>query len=75
MMADAYRKGLPVALERGLVTMAQIDESVLRVLHLKERLGLFDDPYRTRLAAGSACGADHAGASCAALSARAPLSC
>jgi beta-glucosidase len=46
MMADAYRKGLPVALERGLVTMAQIDESVLRVLRLKERLGLFDDPYR-----------------------------
>ena len=46
MMADAYRKGLPVALERGLVTMALIDESVLRVLRLKERLGLFDDPYR-----------------------------
>ena len=46
MMADAYRKGLPVALERGLVTMAQIDESVLRVLRLKERLGLFADPYR-----------------------------
>jgi beta-glucosidase len=46
MMADAYRRGLPVALERGLVTMALIDESVLRVLRLKERLGLFDDPYR-----------------------------
>jgi len=46
MMADAYRRGLPVALERGLVTMAQIDESVARVLTLKEQLGLFDDPYR-----------------------------
>ena len=46
MMADAYRKGLPVALERGLVTMAEIDASVRRVLMLKERLGLFDDPYR-----------------------------
>jgi beta-glucosidase len=46
MMADAYRKGLPVALERGLVTLEQIDESVRRVLRLKERLGLFDDPYR-----------------------------
>lgn len=46
MMADAYRHGLPVALERGLVAMAQIDESVRRVLRLKERLGLFDDPYR-----------------------------
>jgi beta-glucosidase len=46
MMSDGYRKGLPVALERGLITMARIDESVLRVLRLKERLGLFDDPYR-----------------------------
>jgi beta-glucosidase len=46
MMADAYRKGLPVALERKLVTLAQIDEAVRRVLRLKERLGLFDDPYR-----------------------------
>jgi beta-glucosidase len=46
MMADAYRRGLPVALERGRVTMQQIDESVRRVLTLKERLGLFEDPYR-----------------------------
>src|SRR5882762_276937 len=46
MMSDAYRRGLPVALERGLVTVELIDESVLRVLRLKERLGLFDDPYR-----------------------------
>jgi beta-glucosidase len=46
MMAEAYRKGLPVALERGLVTMADIDECVWRVLRLKARLGLFDDPYR-----------------------------
>jgi beta-glucosidase len=46
MMANAYRDGLPIALERGLVTMKQIDVSVRRVLQLKERLGLFDDPYR-----------------------------
>ena len=46
MMAEAYRRGLPVALERGLVTIEQIDVSVRRVLELKERLGLFDDPYR-----------------------------
>jgi beta-glucosidase len=45
MMADGYRHGLPVALERGLVTMEQIDTSVRRVLRLKEQLGLFDDPY------------------------------
>ena len=46
MMAGAYGDGLPVALERGLVTMDQIDAAVRRVLRLKERLGLFDDPYR-----------------------------
>ena len=46
MMADAYRRGLPVALARGWVSMAEIDESVRRVLLLKERLGLFEDPYR-----------------------------
>ncbi|MFA5941910.1 MAG: glycoside hydrolase family 3 N-terminal domain-containing protein [Sinimarinibacterium sp.] len=46
MMSGAYRKGLPVALERGRVTMAEIDASVRRVLRLKRRLGLFDDPYR-----------------------------
>jgi beta-glucosidase len=46
MMADAYRRGLPVALERGAVSIAEIDQSVRRVLMLKERLGLFEDPYR-----------------------------
>ncbi len=46
MMADAYRRGLPTALERGWVSMADIDASVRRVLRLKARLGLFDDPYR-----------------------------
>lgn len=51
MMADAYRHGLPTALERGLVTQEQIDTAVHRVLRLKEQLGLFADPYgrcRTR---------------------------
>jgi beta-glucosidase len=46
MMSDAYRRGLPVALKRGAISVAEIDESVRRVLILKERLGLFDDPYR-----------------------------
>lgn len=48
MMSDAYRHGLPLALERGLVSEQRIDESVRRVLRLKERLGLFEDPYRRR---------------------------
>jgi beta-glucosidase len=46
MTSGAYVQCLPEALERGLVTMALIDASVRRVLELKERLGLFDDPYR-----------------------------
>jgi beta-glucosidase len=46
MMSDAYRRGLPTALERGWVTMEEIDAAVRRVLTLKQRLGLFDDPYR-----------------------------
>jgi beta-glucosidase len=46
MTSGAYIQCLPGALERGLVTMATIDASVRRVLELKARLGLFDDPYR-----------------------------
>lgn len=46
MMSNAYSAGLPIALQRGLVTMTDIDTSVRRVLRLKEQLGLFDDPYR-----------------------------
>jgi beta-glucosidase len=46
MMSDAYRLGLPQALERNLVAMEDIDACVRRVLLLKERLGLFEDPYR-----------------------------
>jgi beta-glucosidase len=46
MVSGAYLEGLPVALERGLVSLAQIDECVRRVLALKARLGLFEDPYR-----------------------------
>jgi len=45
MMANAYRHGLPGAVERGLVSVTQIDTAVRRVLVLKERLGLFEDPY------------------------------
>ncbi len=45
MMSPAYPRHLAAALERGLVTMADIDAAVLRVLTVKERLGLFDAPY------------------------------
>jgi beta-glucosidase len=54
MMANAYRHGLPIALDRGWVSAADIDESVRRVLTLKWKLGLFDDPYRRGSVAESA---------------------
>lgn len=34
-------------LDEGRVTMEQIDEAVLRVLKLKDDLGLFENPYRS----------------------------
>ena len=57
MTSNAYVRGLPEALERGLVAMTEIDASVRRVLRLKERLGLFDDPYRRGSAGPDASGA------------------
>jgi beta-glucosidase len=54
MMSDAYRRGLPVALQRGTVSLAEIDESVRRVLTLKQRLGLFEHPFRRGAVAESA---------------------
>jgi beta-glucosidase len=71
MMSDAYRRGLPIALERGLVTMAQIDESVRRVLRLKERLGLFDDPYRRGSRVEAAAALNHRRELCRSVGARA----
>jgi beta-glucosidase len=47
MVGSTYARGLPVALERGLVEMELIDAAVRRVLRLKERLGLFEQPDRT----------------------------
>jgi beta-glucosidase len=46
MVARAYAAGLPGALERGMVTLEAIDAAVRRVLDLKAKLGLFEDPYR-----------------------------
>ena len=56
MMSGAYARGLPEALRRGLVGMAEIDAGVRRALALKERLGLFDDPYRRGAAGAGAIG-------------------
>jgi beta-glucosidase len=45
MMSRAYPEGLQEALTRGLITIADIDAAVIRVLTAKTRLGLFDAPY------------------------------
>jgi beta-glucosidase len=42
---EAYTRGLPTALQRGQATILEIDDAVRRVLRVKARLGLFDNPY------------------------------
>jgi beta-glucosidase len=46
MCAAAYARHLRSLVEEGAITEAQIDASVRKVLMLKDRLGLFEDPYR-----------------------------
>lgn len=45
MMSHAYDRHLKELVEEGKVSMAQIDESVRRILRVKFRLGLFERPY------------------------------
>lgn len=45
MCSSAYFHHLQTLVEEGIFTMEQLDAAVLRVLQLKERLGLFEDPY------------------------------
>lgn len=46
MMTVSYLNHLPELVEEGLVDEALIDEAVLRILQLKEKLGLFENPMR-----------------------------
>jgi beta-glucosidase len=50
MASGLYLRHLPDLVEKGEVPMARLDEAVRRVLAIKARLGLFDDPFR-RIAA------------------------
>lgn len=45
MCVGRYAKGLPEALKNGTITMEQIDACVWQVLKLKNRLGLFENPF------------------------------
>ncbi|MBG9794084.1 glycosyl hydrolase family 3 [Paenibacillus dendritiformis] len=46
MMTPCYVRHLPELVRSGLVDEGLIDEAVLRILRLKEKLGLFDNPLR-----------------------------
>ncbi|MBD3917418.1 glycoside hydrolase family 3 C-terminal domain-containing protein [Paenibacillus sp. PR3] len=46
MMTACYVKNLAELVERGEVDEALIDEAVLRILALKQKLGLFENPFR-----------------------------
>ncbi|MBE6763786.1 MAG: beta-glucosidase BglX [Ruminococcaceae bacterium] len=46
MCSAAYASHLKELTQEGVLTTEQIDAAVLRVLMLKDRLGLFEDPYR-----------------------------
>ncbi len=45
MMSHAYDRHLEILVKEGKVRMEQIDDAVKRVLRMKFRLGLFDNPY------------------------------
>lgn len=46
MMTNCYCAYLKEAIETGEVSEALLDEAALRVLELKNRLGLFENPYK-----------------------------
>ena len=46
MCAGAYARHLKTLVEDGTISMELIDDATYRVLDLKNRLGLFEDPYR-----------------------------
>ena len=46
MQSGFYIRHLPDLVAKGDVPMARVDEAVRRVLQVKARLGLFDDPFR-----------------------------
>ena len=46
MCASAYSHYLKVLVEEGTLSMEMLNDAVYRVLDLKNRMGLFEDPYR-----------------------------
>lgn len=46
MMSEAYLQHVPQLIANGQLAMSKLDQAVGQVLSLKEKLGLFEDPYR-----------------------------
>lgn len=46
MEGGAYQEGLEQLVKEGVISESLIDDSVRRILALKFKMGLFDDPYR-----------------------------
>ncbi|MCM3131503.1 beta-glucosidase BglX [Paenibacillus polysaccharolyticus] len=46
MMTPCYVSHLPELVQKGEVEEHLVDEAVLRILQLKDKLGLFDNPFR-----------------------------
>lgn len=46
MCSTAYANHLKELIDEGVFSIEQLDEAVLRVLELKNKLGLFENPYR-----------------------------
>lgn len=46
MVSTSYAMHMEELIAEGKVTMEQLDKAVLRVLKLKEELGMFDNPFR-----------------------------
>ncbi len=47
MQSNLFNLWLPDLVKKGEVPLARLDEGVRRVLHLKNAIGLFDNPYRS----------------------------
>ena len=46
LQSGVYANHVAALVEQGRLSMAEVDEAVRRVLHVKAAAGLFDDPYR-----------------------------
>lgn len=46
MSSPCYYEGVKKAIEEGVISIEALDRAVLKVLSLKQELGLFENPYR-----------------------------